>query len=130
MGQQFSRARRVGEQIRRDLAELLRTEVKDPRVALVTICGVEVNRDLSHAKVFVSVLDPAQPVEPALEALAEAAVRLRQVLGKRMRIRSVPRLHFFQDQSIEQGSRMAALINEAVASDRARHEPDDGEPEA
>lgn len=129
MARDGGRARRIGEQIHRDLAELLRSEVKDPRVALVTVLDVQVARDLSHAKVYVSVLDPAQPVEPALEALRAMAGWLRGLVGQRLRTRVVPALHFVRDESIERGAQLSRLINDAVASDRRKAGPGDEDPQ-
>lgn len=123
MAKEFSRSRRVGEQIQRELAELVQRELKDPRLGMVTISAVEVSRDMSVAKVFFTVFgDENHDAKSSLEALASASGFLRRELGHRMRLRSVPELRFHYDHSIEKGSRLSALINEAVASDKEHSE--------
>lgn len=125
MPREFSRTRRIGEQIRRDLAALIRSEIGDPRVLMVSITGVEVSRDLAHAKVFVTFLGDAQTRADVMRLLAEHAAHLRQLLGREMRIRTVPRIVFTYDESIERGARLSSLIDAAVAADAARHRSDD-----
>lgn len=124
-GQGFSRGERVAEQIRRDLAELLR-QVKDPRIAhwlpLVTITDVEVSSDYTHAKVFyTSLAEPERGAEIA-KGLAHAASFLRRELGRRLHIHHIPELHFTYDASVERGSRLSQLIDAAVESDH-KEEP-------
>ena len=116
MPREFSRTLRVAEQLQRELAELIRDEVKDPRLGMVSISGVEVSRDMAHAKVYVSVLGEAQVAQDSLEALNHAAGFLRHELGRRMRLRSVPHLRFIHDRSLEEGARMSALIDEALGN--------------
>ncbi|MBI5461935.1 MAG: 30S ribosome-binding factor RbfA [Gammaproteobacteria bacterium] len=118
MPRDFPRTRRIGEQMQRELAALIRTEVKDPRVGMVTVSAVEVTRDLAHAKVFVTVLGDETARHDSLTALNKAAGFLRHELGQRMLTRTVPQLRFVYDESIEHGSRLSALIDAAVASDR------------
>jgi ribosome-binding factor A len=113
----FHRSQRVGEQIHRLLAELIRREVKDPRVGLVTITAVEVSRDLTHAKVFFLPFDQKRPASEVGAALASAAGFLRIHLKKQLKMRSAPELRFLPDESIERGVRLSALINAAVKSD-------------
>ncbi|WP_303903808.1 30S ribosome-binding factor RbfA [Thiohalomonas denitrificans] len=125
MAKEYSRARRVGEQMQRDLAELIQRELNDPRVGFVTISGVEVSRDLEHAKVFVSLLDQQGDAEQSLQALTHAAGFLRRELGRRMSTRTVPRLRFVLDTSIQEGSRLSSLIDEAVRRDRERRDRDE-----
>ena len=117
MPREFSRASRIADQIQRDLSGLIRQEVKDPRVGLVTITAVEVTRDLSHAKVYVSSLAEVAVIEQSVEALQHAAGFLRSQLGRRLKVRSVPQLQFLYDASVERGVRLSHLIDEAVASD-------------
>lgn len=118
MPRDFPRTRRVGEQMQRELAALIRDEVKDPRVGMVTVLAVEVTRDLAHAKVFVTVLGDAEARDASLAALNKAAGFLRHELGQRMLTRTVPQLRFVYDESTERGSRLSALIDQAVASDK------------
>ena len=116
MPREFSRASRIADQIQRDLSGLIRQEVKDPRVGLVTISAVEVNRDLSHAKVYVSSLAEVEATGQSVEALQHAAGFLRSRLSRTLKIRSVPQLQFLYDASVERGVRLSHLIDEAVAS--------------
>jgi ribosome-binding factor A len=109
-----NRSFKVADQIQRDLAELIARELKDPRVGMVTLQGVEVTPDYAHAKVFFSALtgDPVQ----ATEGLNQAAGFLRSGLFKRLHIHTVPTLHFVYDRTPERASDMNALIAKAVSS--------------
>jgi ribosome-binding factor A len=109
-----ARSARIAEQIQRSLAELLRLEVRDPRVGLVTLTGVELSRDQSHAKVFFTVLGSPAQAEQAAEGLAHAAGFLRSELAHRLTTRKVPELHFEHDESVERGVRLSRLIDDAV----------------
>jgi ribosome-binding factor A len=120
MPREFSRSRRVGEQMQRLLGEILLRDVKDPRAHGVSVTAVEVSRYLSHATVWFGLLDPAADPAPASAALASAAGLIRGKLGRAMYIRQVPALHFKHDESLERGARLSDLINRAVASDRER----------
>jgi len=112
------RARRVGDEVQRELADLLRTEVKDPRVGPVTITAVEVSGDLSHAKIFVTHLAGREHADEAVKALQHTAGFLRSALAHRLSLYSVPQLHFAYDDSIENGMRLSQLIDEAIAADQ------------
>ena len=109
-----NRSYKVSDQIQRDLAELIARELKDPRVGMVTLQGVEVTPDYAHAKVYFSVLtgDPEQ----TQEALNHAAGHLRNGLFKRLHIHTVPTLHFIYDRTQERAADMNALIAKAVSS--------------
>lgn len=126
MPREFPRARRVGEQVQRELAELVRDELSDPRVKGITITGVDCSRDLSHARVWFSMLtdDPAAHAA-ARKALEGAAGALRFALRDRVRMRSVPMLSFHHDDSLARGAHLEALIQRAVAED-AQHPRDPG----
>lgn len=124
MPREFSRTQRVEAQLARELTRLFRDEVKDPRVALATVTGVEVTRDLAHARVFVSVLDLERGADEAVAALNRAAGFLRGALGRELRLRSVPALQFVPDDSAAHGSRMSELIDRAVAEDRKKARDD------
>lgn len=110
-----TRSARIADQIQRELAELIRMEVRDPRIGLVTLTGVELSRDQSHAKVFFTVLGADAGGEHALEGLTRAAGFLRSQLAHRLTTRKVPELHFAYDESVERGVRLSRLIDEAVA---------------
>jgi len=122
----FQRSDRVGEQIQRELAELIRLEVKDPRVGMVTVAEVEVSRDLAHARVYFTLLGGAEKGLEAQAGLNNAAGFLRHALGQRMRLRSVPQLRFIYDDTPERGAELSALIDRALAEDRAHHAGDEG----
>jgi ribosome-binding factor A len=109
------RARRVADQIQRELAEILREELKDPRVRLVTVTGVDVSADLAHAKVFFTSLAGEVELQDIAAGLARAAGFIRTALGRRMRIHNIPELHFVHDASVEEGVRLSHLIDQAVA---------------
>jgi len=116
MPRDFNRSERVAGQLRRDLARLIQQEVKDPEVGFVSLSDVEVTRDLSHAKVFITVFDPEKAKE-SLKALRRAAPFLRNRLARALRMRHVPELHFLHDDSVEQGSHIDELIAKALNAD-------------
>ena len=110
------RQARVGEMIRRDLAEILQKEMRDPRLAMVTITGVDVARDFTIAKVYVSVLGDSQDRSLAMRALRGAAGFLRGHLGRMLEIRSVPELKFLYDQGIQRGIEMFEILKTEEAA--------------
>lgn len=112
---EFGREERVGAELQRELALILRDEVRDPRLNQVTVQEVRVVRDLSHARVFFTLMnaDQARSVE---QALNKAAGFLRRRLGEVVKMRSIPQLHFEYDHSLEDGLRLSSLIDRAVAS--------------
>lgn len=114
MAKDSARAGRLGDQIQRELAELIRTEVKDPRVELVTITGVEVTADYKHARIFFTTLRGQEAVEAAQKGLMHAAGFLRSRLARSLTTRTVPELQFCYDESIERGAHLSRLIDEAV----------------
>ena len=129
MAKEFSRTQRIGDQMQRELAQLIQREIKDPRLGLVTITGVDVSRDLSRAKIFITIMgqdDNEEAVRDNLRILNEAAGFLRMQLGKSMKLRSVPQLHFNYDASIRRGVELSSLIERAVAEDR-KHSDGSGE---
>ena len=117
MAREYSRASRLGDQIQRDLSDLIRLELKDPRVGMVTITAVEVMRDLSHARVFVTSLAGEEATQDSIRALRHAAGFLRSRLAQTLTSRVVPELDFVYDESIERGARLSRLIDEAVRQD-------------
>jgi ribosome-binding factor A len=115
MPREFPRSRRVGEQIQRSLAVLIQQEIKDPRLGMTSISAVQVTRDLSSARVFVTVMGDDAVVKDSMNVLKRAAGFLRSSLAKQMRTRTIPELRFVYDRSLEEGVRLGALINEAVS---------------
>lgn len=127
MPKDFSRARRVGEQIQREIAVMLQSESKDPRFKLLTISAVEVARDLSFAKIFYTLLDDSHDVENVQQALEKASGFMRKQIAKRMSLRIVPNLRFMYDTSIAYGASLSNLIDDAIESDKQKHVDDEGE---
>ena len=125
MPKDFSRTRRIAEQIQRELAEIIRHEMKDPGVGgLVTITEVEVSPDHSHAKVFFTRLGDESLIQETSAGLRRAAGFLRTKLAQRLKLRTVPQLEFKYDVSVERGVRLSRLIDEAVGT-AAKHSSED-----
>ncbi len=114
MARANGRAQKVGDQIQRELSDIIFRELRDPRVGFITLTGVEMSPDCSHASVFFTCLETAR-VEPALVGLQRAAGFLRTQLGRRMRLFTTPQLHFKYDASVERGDRLSRLIDAANA---------------
>ena len=125
MPKDFSRTRRVGEQIQREMAQLVQQEIKDPRLGLVTISAVKLSKDMSHANIFFTVLNDEQSVEDTLKVLEGAAGFLRHELAKRMQLRIVPNIHFKYDESISYGNELSALINKAMGMENPENRMSD-----
>jgi len=117
MAQEFSRARRVGEQIQQILAQLIQREVKDPRIGMVTITSVKVSKDFEHARIYISVLDSGK-ISSTLDGLNHAAGFLRTELSHQLKLRSTPKLIFEYDATLEEGNRLSSLIDKAIAADK------------
>lgn len=118
----YPRSRRVAQQIQQALSELIRREVRDPRLGMLTLTEVRVSNDLSHAKVFYSVM--GADAQRAQEILDSAASMLRGPLGRALGIRHSPELRFVQDELIASGARLTELIQKAVKDDAERHVDD------
>ena len=116
--QENSRTLRVADQIQRELADLLQHETKDPRVKNITITAVEVTRDYSQAKVFYSTLGNQEEIFLTQNGLENAKGFLRSQLSHRMQLRITPQLNFVYDESVERGTRLSKLIDDAVAQDK------------
>ncbi|MCL2873020.1 MAG: 30S ribosome-binding factor RbfA [Betaproteobacteria bacterium] len=118
MKKHSARHHRIGDQIQRELAELLREQIKDPRIGLVTITAVDVSADLSHAKVYFTNMSNAADAAAAEQALVRTAGFLRSEIAHRLSSFTVPQLHFIYDRSTERGMQMSRLIDEAVSRDQ------------
>jgi ribosome-binding factor A len=112
------RVGRVGEQIKKELSQIIQSELKDPRIGFITVTGVEVTNDLSQAKVYLSVLGSEEQKEESLKAIARGTGFIRSELGKRMRLRHTPELIFKFDASIEYGSRIESLLEQINRGER------------
>lgn len=119
------RTEQVAEEIQRNLGDLLLREVRDPRIGFATVTAVEVSSDLEHAWVHVSVMGSDEEERSTMSALDKASGFLRTSLGKRIRIRRVPELHFEADRSTKEAIRISKLLDEVVPDD-AENRP--GEP--
>jgi ribosome-binding factor A len=117
MPREFSRSQRMAEQLRRELAEIIQDEIKDPRVGFISFTEVRMSRDLSHAVIYCSVLNSEQ-LEESIEILNSAVGFIRKSIGRRIRARIVPTLKFVADESIIRGAAMDELISEAIKSDQ------------
>ena len=105
----FHRTDRVSAQLRRELGTLVHEAVRELGLPSVSVSDVEVTRDMAHAKVFVTALQPERADE-ALKGLKEAAKQIRYELGRAMKLRHVPELHFHYDASFDRGERIDQLL--------------------
>ncbi|WP_446469986.1 30S ribosome-binding factor RbfA [Xenorhabdus stockiae] len=126
MAREFSRTQRVAQEMQKEIAIILQREMKDPRIGMATVSGVEVSRDLAYAKVFVTFLNElvdghdSEKVNLGIKALNEASGFIRSLLGKAMRLRVIPELTFSYDSSLIEGMRMSNLVTNVVKSDEQR----------
>ncbi|WP_145556532.1 30S ribosome-binding factor RbfA [Yersinia canariae] len=126
MAKEFSRSQRVSQEMQKEIALILQREIKDPRVGMATVSGIELSRDLAYAKVFVTFLnvltDNAGPdtVKNGIKALQDASGYIRTLLGKAMRLRIVPELTFAYDNSLIEGMRMSNLVTNVIKNDVER----------
>jgi len=122
---EHARTDRIGAELRRELAEVLRHEVGDPRLRLITLQEVRVSRDLAHAKVYFTCLSGDEgSVEQACLLNGKLLGFLRRALARRARLRTIPQLRFVHDESIARGEHLSHLIKSAMAmEDREDDEP-------
>lgn len=145
MSKMSPRAHRVADQVQRILADLIRREVKDPRLGMVSITGVDVSRDFAYASVYVTVMSPhgldagerledmgeldRRYIEESVAVLNKAAGYLRSLLGKELSLRTTPALKFKYDESLARGRYMSSLIDRAIAED-SQHAPGSDAPDS
>ena len=120
MAKEYARTERVADYLQRELAGIIQREVRDPRVGMVSITGVDVSRDLAHARVYYTKIgaDSSEEATESTEALNRAAGFLRSQLSRASSMRSVPQLKFFFDASVGRGRDLEALIQRAADADR------------
>lgn len=120
MAKEYARTQRVADYLQRELANLIQQELRDPRIGMVSITGVDVSRDLGHARVYYTVMDAdtAEQAGETTEALNRAAGFLRHELSRDSSMRSVPQLRFYFDASVGRGRDLEALIRRAADADR------------
>lgn len=112
------RIARLNDAFREEISDLLRRQIKDPRMAVfITITRVEISADISHAKVYVSVMGTDEERQSALEGLAAASSFLRREIGRRLALRRTPELRFRRDDSLEQGAHVLELLDEVEQED-------------
>ena len=116
------RSSRVNEQVKREIAEILRSEVKDPRVGMVIVTATKVAPDLANAQVFVAITGDDDEKKETLAGLNAAAPFIRSQLSQRMSVRKVPMLRFIRDDSIEYGTRIEQLLSQVRETDAPRSE--------
>lgn len=127
MAREFKRTDRVAEQLQRELAQIIQLEIKDPRVGMVTVSAVDISRDLYYATAYVTFLgidENEKTINAAIDILNQASGFIKNLLGKRMKMRVLPNLKFSFDSSISRGSELSALIKKAREKD-IDVEPDD-----
>ncbi|SFB91961.1 30S ribosome-binding factor RbfA [Pseudoalteromonas denitrificans] len=124
---EFSRTDRVSQSIQKEIALILQREIKDPRLGFVTVSAVEVSRDLSYARIFITILDQKDEdsAKQSVAILNDATGYIRSVLGKRIRARIMPELKFVLDTSLMEGMRISNLVETAVRTDNERRNDDD-----
>ncbi|OCG01246.1 ribosome-binding factor A [Gilliamella sp. wkB178] len=123
MAKAFNRSSRVGHELQKEIAIILQREIKDPRLGMVTVSGVDISRDLAYAKVFVTFLNDDDPeiVEQGLQVLNDAKGYIRTLIGKAMRLRIIPEIKFFYDESLVKGMQMSSLVSDVIKHDNERH---------
>ncbi|MEM0516020.1 30S ribosome-binding factor RbfA [Pseudoalteromonas sp. YIC-827] len=126
---EFSRTERVAQQIQKEIAVILQREIKDPRLGMVTVSAVEVSRDLSYAKIFVTVFnqEDESKTKQSMRILNDASGYIRSLLGKRIRARIVPELRFVIDTSLLEGMRISNLVESVMREDKQKRGSSDEE---
>ncbi|WP_153915173.1 30S ribosome-binding factor RbfA [Shewanella sp. TC10] len=123
MAKEFSRTRRIAQQLQQELAMILQRDMKDPRIGFVTVNDVDVSRDLSFAKVFVTFFEEDQElVDQKIEALTAASPYVRTLVASRMKLRVMPELRFVYDSSLVEGMRMSNLVSQVITQDKAKQD--------
>ncbi len=123
MAKEFGRPQRVSQELQKEIAIILQREIKDPRLGMMTtVSGVEVSRDLAYAKVFVTFLNDKDEnaIKEGIKVLQDASGYIRTLIGKAMRLRIVPELTFFYDNSLVEGMRMSNLVSNVIRNDDER----------
>ena len=113
MKKKSGRPQKLGDLIQREVSDLIRLEVRDPRVGMITITSVDVSPDMTHAKIYFTVLEKDK-LQDTLEGLKRSAGFLRAQLAKRVQMYTTPELRFVYDESVERGDRLSRLIDAAL----------------
>jgi ribosome-binding factor A len=120
MAREYSRTQRVADFLKRELANLIQQQIRDPRVGMVSVTDVEVSRDMAHAKVYITVLgqESQDQAQESIDALNQASGFLRSAMAKNNTARTTPKLRFYFDNSVGRGQYLSGLIDRAVAADK------------
>lgn len=131
MAREFGRPQRLADYLRKELAQIIQREMRDPRLGMVGVTDVEVSKDLMHAKVFVTVFgkDTHEAMIEPLKVLNHAAGFLRSQIAQSSTMRITPTLRFYFDESIVRGSHLSHLIDEAIQADKTQHQHEEQEPQ-
>ncbi|MEH7440911.1 30S ribosome-binding factor RbfA [Heyndrickxia sp. MSNUG] len=121
------RVNRVGEQMKKELGDIISRKIKDPRIGFVTVTDVQVTGDLQQAKVYISVLGDEEQRENTLKGLAKAKGFIRTEIGQRIRLRKTPELIFEFDETMAYGNRINSLIHELQREEQADEEKEEKE---
>ena len=148
MAKEYGRSQRVADFIKREVAQILQMEMRDPRLGMVNVTSVDVTRDLGYAKIFVTFFEnsgfeaeglqigsseaggsdansySAIDIQDSVDVLNKAAGFLRSQLAKESTMRTIPKIRFYYDSSVIRGQKLSSLIDKAVKSDKARHQDD------
>ena len=134
MAREFSRTQRVSQEIQKEIAIILQREIKDPRVGMAAVSGVDLSRDMAYATVFVTFLNfmdedqNSEQVKTGIKVLNDISGYIRSLLGKEMRLRIIPELKFEYDSSLVEGMRMSNLVSDVIKHDQdMRKSADDKE---
>lgn len=125
MAKEFSRSRRVAQQLQQEIARILQREVKDPRVGMVTVSSIDLSRDLSYAKVYVTFFNidnDEERIKDGIAALDTASGYIRSLVGSSMKLRIVPELRFIYDNTLVEGMRLSSLVTEVRAEDKKKQD--------
>ena len=117
------RRQRIGDQLRVELADLIQHGLRDPRVGFVTVTEVRMSRDLTHARVYVSILGDDERTRESFEALVRAGGFLRSQVGRRLRLRTVPELRFVLDETLDASERIDALLDNGGDDEAGADQP-------
>lgn len=123
MAREFSRTDRVSQQVHKEIASILNQEFKHqaPDLCMVTVSGVEISRDLAHAKVYVTFLEmDEEKVKASMALLEEGKSFVRGLLSRRVRMRNTPALKFIQDRSITEGMRISNIVSQVTREEEAK----------
>ncbi|WP_426414721.1 30S ribosome-binding factor RbfA [Aestuariirhabdus sp. LZHN29] len=128
MPKDYSRTQRVADQLQKELARAIQQEIKDPRLGMVTVSGVDVSRDLAYARVHVTFMgeESQDAIEEQLKVLNSAAGFLRSRLARAVKLRITPQLSFHYDESLSRGRHLSSLIDRAMTED-SQHPRDDSD---